>query len=169
MANPEQATLNKSEVSKTVTLTERDLRDMARLFRLLGDPTMLGNKFPANVSDEPSETRPGRQRLLAMAQLVLSSRKAREQYFDPDLFGEPAWDILLALYVSEDAAARFTVSKLADCIGTPLSTAVRWVKALEEKSLVQRIGHPTDRRITFVQLLEKGRSALDSYLGALPG
>ena len=169
MANSERPTLHKSEVSKTVTLTERDLRDMARLFRLLGDPAMLGNLFPANISNDQSETAPGRQRLLSKAQLVLSSRRAREQYFDRDLFGEPAWDILLALYVTEDAGARFTVSKLAECIGTPLSTAVRWVNALEEKSLVGRVGHQTDRRIIFIQLLDKGRSALDSYLGALPG
>jgi DNA-binding MarR family transcriptional regulator len=107
--------------------------------------------------------------MLAKAELVLSSRRAREQFFDRDLFGEPAWDILLALYVTEEAGARFTVSKLAECIGTPLSTAVRWVHALEEKSLVERIAHPTDRRIMFIQLLDKGRSALDSYLAALPG
>jgi DNA-binding MarR family transcriptional regulator len=169
MANSERPSLSKSEVSKTVTLTERDLRDVARLFRLLADPAMLGSAFPALVAGDQPEPAPERQRLLAKAQLVLSSRRAREQYFDRDLFGEPAWDILLALYVTEDAGARFTVSKLAECIGTPLSTAVRWVNALEEKSLIGRIGHPTDRRIMFVQLLDKGRSALDSYLGTLPG
>jgi len=101
--------------------------------------------------------------------MVLSSRLVREQYFQRDLFGEPAWEILLALYAIDDSGARFTISKLAECINAPLSTVVRWVKTLEEQSLVSRVDHPTDRRIIFVRLLDKGRKAMDDYLNAIPG
>lgn len=170
MPNPERPPLRKPETEKPVALTEQDLKDAARLFRLFSDPALIEQLFPTHVA---AETVGGgsadRQRLLAKARLVLSSRRAREDYFKRDLFGEPAWEILLALYVTEDAGARFTVSKLAECIGVPLSTAVRWVKTLEESALVRRLDHPTDRRIVFVQLLDKGRIALDAYLSALPG
>ena len=170
MPNPERPPLSKPGIGKTVTLTEQDLKDAARLFRLFSDPALLGNMCPADVAaDSSTSAGSDRQQLLAKARLVLSSRRAREQHFHRDLFGEPAWDILLALSVTEEAGARFTVSKLAECIRAPLSTAVRWVKTLEENSLVGRFDHPTDRRITFIRLLDKGRSALDAYLNGLPG
>jgi DNA-binding MarR family transcriptional regulator len=161
--------LDESSSTKTVTLTEKDLKDAARLFKLLADPALLGNEiggfFPR---DAPGNDVADRSSLAAKARLVLSSRLVREQYFHRDLFGEPAWEILLALYVIEDSGGRFTISKLAECIKAPLSTVVRWVKTLEEQSLVSRVNHPTDRRIAFVKLLAKGRQALDDYLGAMP-
>lgn len=170
MPNPERPALSKSDVGKTVTLTEQDLKDAARLFRLFSDPALLGSNFPAYIASEPAASGSSdRQQLLAKARLVVTSRRAREQYFPRDLFGEAAWDILLALYVTEDAGARFTVSKLAECIGVPLSTAIRWVNMLEESGLVGRADHPTDRRIIFIRLLDKGRNALDAYLSTLPG
>ena len=170
MPNSERPELDESTSPKTVTLTERDLKDAARLFRLFADSTHLGDGFGGLIATEASPSAAAdRQALVAKARLVLGSRLAREQYFHRDLFGEPAWEILLALYVIEDAGARFTISKLAECIHAPLSTVVRWVKTLEEQSLVSRSNHPTDRRIVFVRLLDKGREGLDGYLGAMPG
>ena len=170
MPNSERPEQDESNSIKTVTLTEKDLKDAARLFRLFADPALLGNKivelFPAEAQGSGATDR---QSLVSKARMVLSSRLVREQYFHCDLFGEPAWEILLALYVIEDSGARFTISKLAECINAPLSTVVRWVKTLEEQSLVSRMNHPTDRRIIFVRLLDEGRKAMDDYLGALPG
>jgi hypothetical protein len=34
-------------------------------------------------------------------------------------FGEPAWDMLLALYVSEQSAGRLTMSRLAELVEAP--------------------------------------------------
>jgi len=169
MPNSERPTL-KDTNRKTVTLTERDLNDAVRLFRLFADPALSGHDIGGFLSSEERAGGPSdRQSLAAKARLVLSSRLTRERYFRRDLFGEPAWEILLALYVIEDSGARFTISKLAECISAPLSTVVRWVKTLEEQSLVSRVNHPTDRRIIFVRLLDKGRKALDDYLSAISG
>jgi DNA-binding MarR family transcriptional regulator len=100
---------------------------------------------------------------------VLNSRRIRKQYFHGDFFGEPAWEILLALYIVEEGEARLSMSRLAEWIEAPLSTVVRWIKSLEEEALVERIDHPTDRRTTFLKLKDEGRRALDAYLGLLPG
>jgi DNA-binding MarR family transcriptional regulator len=152
-------------------LTEKDVRDAARLFRLIADPAMLGNVLPA-FFPPAGESEAGvtdRQLLVSRARVLINARRVRERYFHHDLFGEPAWEILLALYIAEESGARFTTGKLAEWIGAPLSTVVRWIRTLEEKSLVERADHPTDRRITFIRLLEKGRKGLDAYLGLLPG
>lgn len=158
------------QTAKTVALTEKDLKETARLLRLLAElgfaEQALPTPFPAGDSVGGASDR---QALIAKARIMLGARRARERYFHRDLFGEPAWEILLALYIVEESGARFTTSKLAEWIEAPLSTVVRWIKALEEKSLVGRVDHPTDKRIVFIRLLEKGRKGLDAYLGAIAG
>lgn len=162
-----EATDSNTEISKTVTLTERDLRDVARLFRLLADPAMVANPVP-DLHSEATGTK-DREKLISMARIVLGSRRLRERCFNRIMFGEPAWDILLMLYASEQSSGRLTMTRLAEWVDAPLSTVARWVKFLEEEQLVERQPHPTDRRTVFIILLEKGRKALDSYLGMIPG
>jgi len=168
MANPERPAPGQADIAKTVTLTEKDLRDAARLFRLLVDPAMPGNGI-AGLFAPPGKPamKEDREALILRARNLLSSRRLRKQYFNRDIFGEPAWEILLALYATEESGARLTMSKLAEWIEAPLTTVARWVKALEEQSLVGRVEHPTDRRIIFIRLLETGRKALDGYLAAI--
>ena len=46
-------------------------------------------------------------------------------------FGEPAWDILLILYVSDGRA--FSIKKLSDQAGLAPTTTLRWVEYLVEQ------------------------------------
>jgi DNA-binding MarR family transcriptional regulator len=171
MPKPERSDSSEADVAKTVTLTEKDIRDAARLFRLLANPAVLPNALPGVF---PPAVKSGiaaidRQSLVSRARIVLNSRRIRQQYFDRDLFGEPAWEILLALFIVEESEARLSMGRLAEWIEAPLSTVWRWVKTLEEGGLIERTDHPTDRRTVFIRLREKGRKALDAYLGLLPG
>ncbi|HYC94597.1 MAG TPA: MarR family transcriptional regulator [Sphingomicrobium sp.] len=156
-----------ADIPKTVALTDRDLRDATRLFRLLADPELMAKFFPEFLST-PAGTK-DRDTLISRARIVLSARRLRDRFFNRDMFGEPAWDILLMLYVSEQTSGRVTMTRLAEWVDVPLTTVVRWVKTLQEEQLVERQAHPTDRRTDFIVLLEKGRKALDSYLGIIPG
>lgn len=167
MPGSEDEAVSGTEASKTVTLTEKDLRDAARLFRLLADPAMAVGGY-ADLVSVPSGTK-DRDVLISRARIVLNSRRLRERFFSRIMFGEPAWDILLLLYASEQSSARLTVSRLAEWVEAPPTTVARWVKFLEEEQLVKRTAHPTDRRTIFISLMDKGRTALDSYLGMIPG
>lgn len=165
MPKSEQENSSEEEASKTVSLTDRDLKDAARLLRLLADPAS-----PPTGQLDPSPRRPqDRETLIAKARMVLDCRRQREHFFNRNMFGEPAWDILLMLYVAEPSSGRLTMSRLAEWVGAPPTTVARWVKFLEEERLVERKPHPTDRRTVFISLLQKGRAALDSYLEMLPG
>lgn len=166
MPSSEENSSNKAAVAKTVSLTEKDMKDAARLFRLLADPMLLATAIPDLAAAPGAQDR---ESLVSRARIVLNCRKLRERYFKPVIFGEPAWDILLVLYIAEHSSGKPTMTRLAEWIDTPLSTVVRWMNFLEEERLVERQGHPTDKRTVFVRLLEKGRNALDSYLGAVPG
>ena len=50
------------------------------------------------------------------------------------MFGEPAWDMLLALYFTEDAGPRQTVGRLIKMSNAPTTSALRWVHYLEKSS-----------------------------------
>lgn len=154
------------ELGKIVRLTDQDVRDATRLFRLLSHPA--GGLPPETKLLRASDGQPTREDLVARARIILNSRRLRWRYFSPAIFGEPAWDVLLVLYVTEVSDARLTIGKLADWIKTPHTTALRWVGYLEKERLVERQPHPTDRRVIFIRLLEKGRVALEAYLRAVP-
>lgn len=79
------------------------------------------------------------------------------------MFGEPAWEMLLLLY-SLESGPRLTISRLAELAYASKSTAIRWIDYLEAQRLVQREGHPTDKRAIFVELTERARSMIELYL-----
>ena len=83
------------------------------------------------------------------------------------MFGEAAWDMLLALYILDMTGQRQTVGNLLRFSGTPMTTAKRWLDDLAAHDLVWREPHPTDRRTAFVVLTPKARQKLDLiYSGA---
>jgi DNA-binding MarR family transcriptional regulator len=79
------------------------------------------------------------------------------------MFGEPGWNILLALYVREDELDP-TVASLAAMICAPQTSTTRWLDYLEGQRFVVRETHPTDRRSVIARLTENGRVALEGYL-----
>ena len=84
-----------------------------------------------------------------------------------DLFGEPTWDILLDLFVAAREDRR--VPTTSACIGAhvPPTTALRWLRILEMRGLVEREEDGHDGRRTFVRLSARGEDVMESYLGAL--
>lgn len=145
---------------RTLKLTERDLEDARRLLSLLVDGE-------DDVIDPPAwsnpATWPSKQALLNKAREQVGERRRRIDLFGKAMFGEPAWDILLLLYVA-DYERRQTLSSLTDRAGATRTTGLRWIGYLEKEQLVRREGHPTDLRKAFIHLTEKGRDALELYL-----
>jgi len=80
------------------------------------------------------------------------------------MFGEPAWDLLLNLYVMDRKDSRLTIGHLIQLAGTAQTTSLRWLEYLEDQGLITRQQHPTDARKAFVALTDKARETLASYL-----
>lgn len=91
---------------------------------------------------------------------IIKSRTDRQKFFPSTLFSEPAWDMLLKLYAASLEQRIISVSKLAKAAGVELSTAARWVKALEKQGLVSG---RSARGGQFITLSESGWLAMDSY------
>lgn len=132
-------------------------------------PGLFGTAIPANdASAHLVETDPagrGRHELAETARHIYRTRRMRARVFGDDgLFGEPAWDILLDLYLAEAEDKRLSVT--AACIGSavPASTALRWIVVLEDRGLVARQGDPRDARRIFLHLTPKGRERMDACM-----
>ena len=103
------------------------------------------------------------ENLLKAARSIVEMQALRRRFFPTAMFGEPAWDILLALYLTSARANR-TVNRLAERSGAPLSTAIRWLHYLEAEGLVlldTNVHDPAQRQ---VHLTDKAHRSLRSFL-----
>lgn len=101
------------------------------------------------------------------ARVAYHIRRRRADIFgNAELFGEPAWDILLDLYIAyvEDKP----VSVSSACIGSaaPPTTGLRWLGILSESGFVLREHDPFDQRRVLVRLTESGLTAMDDYFAS---
>jgi DNA-binding MarR family transcriptional regulator len=102
-------------------------------------------------------------RLTERARQELNNRRRRARIFPGAMFGEPAWDMLLILYL-EHVRSRITVSQLTRESGAAQTTALRWIEYLESQQLIRRYAHPTDRRIAYLDLTDKAIQSLETFL-----
>lgn len=99
-----------------------------------------------------------------LARAVYRSRRARPRVFEDEaLFGEPAWDILLDLFIADSEKKPLSVTSA--CIGAsvPTSTALRWLAILEERGLLWRENDKADARRVFLHLTGAGYAKMITY------
>lgn len=102
--------------------------------------------------------------LAARAQVEYERRRRRKEHLPAALLGEPAWDMLLDLFMQYAGGARVSTSSLCIASDSASSTALRHIAQLEEAGLVKRSPSTHDRRITFVELTDEGVLAVGSWL-----
>lgn len=122
------------------------------------------------VPDQPAAARPARpgHSHLVLARKIYALRRKRAAFFgNPDLFGEPAWDILLDLYIAQGEGKQVSVSSA--CIGSaaPATTGLRWLSVLADQGLVVRENDPEDHRRVLVRLTGAGLAAMDRFFEAV--
>jgi hypothetical protein len=108
------------------------------------------------------------RRYLTLARQAYTLRRKRAAIFgNPELFGEPAWDILLDLYIAHGEGKPVSVSSA--CIGSasPPTTGLRWLGVLAEEGLVLRENDPEDNRRVLVRLTRKGVTAMERFFDAV--
>lgn len=98
---------------------------------------------------------------------AIKARRMRDQFFQPALFADPAWDMLLDLFAARLEHARVSVSSLCIAAAVPPTTALRWISTLSEAGLIEREADPLDKRRAFIGLSDRANSALLSYVSAI--
>lgn len=107
----------------------------------------------------------GDRKMLAIR--LLEERRARRDFLPEELFHEPAWDMLLALYVAHVDRRTLNVKTLVACAEAPVTTSQRWIDHLAKLKLVDRVIDPMDRRRVEVSLNDAGVDAVGRYLDAV--
>lgn len=121
---------------------------------------------PVNSSDDTSAA-PTPEQLAELASRIYESRRIRSKVLDPDLFGEPAWDILLAVYCLPARGERLSITDVSLAADLPQATSHRWQQILAQRELLDHFPDEQDRRRSFVKLSDKGRELLELYLTRL--
>ncbi|MCK8457801.1 MULTISPECIES: MarR family winged helix-turn-helix transcriptional regulator [Sphingomonas] len=117
---------------------------------------------PVVAGAEPSEAE-----LVAQAEEILAERRMRRRFLPAELFHEPAWDMLLALFASRDERLPMNIKALVSMSDAPVTTSQRWIEHLYKLKLIDRVIDPTDRRRVEISLSHSGDQAMRSYLRAL--
>jgi DNA-binding MarR family transcriptional regulator len=149
----------KSGTRKTNTdppLSTEDIEGAVRVFqsleKLVARPRLVDSLHP-----KASET-------ILLAKRIHAFRQKRNAFFEPEIFGEPAWDILLSLYMAAIEGYRMKVSAVCNESGVPCTTALRWVETLRELGLITKRRNPLDARSSFLELTPKGLDRMERFL-----
>jgi len=131
--------------------------ELLRLSFLLGE--LAQSHEPHRLEDCSAP----RAELIAYARSSMQHRQARTRFFANAMLGEPAWDLLLVLYVAEGTGECVTVNAAAERAGLAATSAKRWIEYLEKEHLVLRRPHERDGRRIVLTLSAKGQASLDTY------
>jgi hypothetical protein len=82
-----------------------------------------------------------------LAAEILRARRQRERVFGANLFADPAWDMMLELFVQEDRGNTVHVSSLCMASAVPTTTALRWIGTLTEAKLIERRPTGSNRKV----------------------
>jgi hypothetical protein len=143
--------------------------DMKRDYRS-GEPSAFGTFGAALAGEALSAPAPLSGHSLPDPQVgrqIIANRQLRSRFFDPELFGDPAWDMLLDLTAAHGEGARVSVTSLCIAAGVPATTALRWLTQMVESGIFERVPDPADKRRAFIGLSDKALTAMSGYFASL--
>lgn len=77
---------------------------------------------------------------IVQAERVFAHRKARSQILGSDLFGEPAWDILLYAFIASGNSRVCVAGRLAEELDISVNDMRCWIERLSEQGLIEDHG-----------------------------
>lgn len=150
--------------------TFSDPSSLARRLHLLGNQVL---NLASEVSQRGCEGHEVRRAIADLArdsgfwgvfaEELYRDRRRRASYLPCHLLGEPAWDILLDLYIAEKRNQTVSVTSACIAAAVPLTTALRWLRQLERDGLVERRNDESDARRRYVRLTESGYERMTAF------
>lgn len=103
-----------------------------------------------------------------LARFLIKSRQIRTKYLGEQVYlADPVGDMLLYLYVSRASGRAVIKSDLYTASGVPDTTALRWIRVMEESGLIHSTRDNSDRRLRLITLAPETAEAFDRYLDEL--
>lgn len=119
-------------------------------------PLARDSVFPGGESDLPL--------LAKLAREEFRERERRKRFLSDELFGEPAWDLLLDLYANRFEGRQVSMTSACIASGVPPTTALRWIGQLIDSGLLERRDDPADQRRAWVDLTDSAYDLMSLYL-----
>lgn len=107
------------------------------------------------------------RRALSLAQVAIRLRanaKQRSKHLSQEFLGEPAWEMLLELFIQFAGGATVSTKSLCLASGLADTSALRMIDRLEAAGLLERSQSHVDKRITLVGLSKQGVTAVGMIL-----
>ncbi|WP_246218560.1 hypothetical protein [Parasphingorhabdus halotolerans] len=98
---------------------------------------------------------------------LIKARRLRDQYFDAELFADPAWDMLLDLMAARLEGVRVSVSSLCIAASVPPTTALRWIKTMTEEKIFERRADEKDGRRIFIELSDESTAGMIGFFSMI--
>ena len=96
------------------------------------------------------------QDLVAAAENLYRFRRRRDALmtarFGGDIFADPAWDIILDLYIHNSKNQDVCVTSACAAAMVPITTALRYITVLSERGLIERSRNQKDGRSYLLRL-----------------
>ena len=112
------------------------------------------------VTDQLKE----REQARVWADRLYAERRRRDSLFPDGLFGEPAWDLLLAMFTAREKGHAMILCRAYKAAGVSDTTGRRLLDRMEEEGLITRRRAPRSRKMRIVELTDKAVERLIDYL-----
>lgn len=163
-------TLAAELVGISKTIDNDGLAVPANAFMFQEPGTFVASGESVADSGDGGDGRGGRDlALAAFAERLYQERRRRSRHFPAQFFAEPAWDILLDLFVNGVRNRAISITSACIAGGIPATTGLRWLGLLEKEGLLVRETSGDDARVTWVRLSDQGMNAMRGYIAEAPG
>lgn len=104
-----------------------------------------------------------------LARSLYRARRRRAGVFPEAsaLFAEPAWDMMLDLYLARIEGRQVSVGSASIAADVPATTALRWIAKLELMGLVERSSDPLDARRSYIAMTDATVERMRDYLAQI--
>ena len=135
----------------------------ARAIEMLSELQGVIAAFERLCRAEPGADRPSPP---MRAAAIYKARRDRAVQFAPhgNLFADPAWDMLLDLFIGREIGREVSVKAVCAAAAVPATTALRWLHLLDRSGLVDRRADPHDRRRVRVRLSDDAHAMMTRWL-----
>ena len=102
--------------------------------------------------------------LATIAMSIYRARRRRSKFLEASLFAEPAWDMLLDLFVASVRGRKVSVTSLCRAADVSDATGLRWIEMLESNGFVRRRSVSEDGYLRLVEISDDGFEAMCKYV-----
>ena len=157
----------KQEIKESPDPLVDDLKKLENALYQLRERVAVRQQAGWQATPSPSVQPDDVVNLARKAATVYAGRRARERVFNGfSLFGEPAWDIMLYLFIAEYMGLYISVNSATIAAAVPQTTGLRWIAKMVEEGLVDRKPDPDDGRRSHLRLTPVGLALTSKALAA---